>query len=428
LFDPSRVVADKYVLRRELGRGASCAVSEAIHRYTGRVVAIKRLLPEMRVHEEIRARLLREAEALGAIRHPNVVDVLDAGEESDGTPYLVLERLRGRTLEGILAARSRLDLREAMNIAWHTCAALTAAHAVAVVHRDVKPENLIICGDDIANARVKLIDFGIATAPRGSDPTKLTRLGSIVGTPEYIPPELLGKTNVPLPASDVYAVGVTLYECLAGRVPIPGNIEQIKEKLKASPAPPVEAFRKDIPRSLSALLSRALAKDPERRFTTAQAMGDALQAVAQELTSGAPSSRATQQLPRVSQPQVERNSQVQIEPVVQRRKTRRAPYRTPVRLEFDTGAVDARSEDLSRGGMFALVIPSGRPPGIGARASIRFALPSTGEIATVHGVVRWIKPRDNGATACGMEFTALEQRVKDALDQFVEILGQDVED
>ena len=132
-------------------------------------------------------------------------------------------------------------------------------------------------------------------------------------------------------------------------------------------------------------------------------------------------------LPRVSQPNLQRVSQPSIEPQVQRRQTRRAPYRTPVRLDFDTGSFDARSEDLSRGGMFALVVPSGRPPGVGARASVRFALPSTGEIVAVHGVVRWMKSREAGATAVGIEFTALDTRTREALDQFVEILGQDVE-
>ena len=467
-LEAGRVIGDKYVLRREIGRGGVCVVTDAVHRFTGRAVAVKRLLPEMHARMDLRARLLREAEALGAIRHPSVVEIYDAGEEEDGAPYLVLEQLQGRTLAGLLAARTRLELREAMNVAWQTCGALVAAHAVAVVHRDVKPENLIVAGDALETARVKLIDFGLATAPRGSSSPKLTRHGAFLGTPEYMPPEALGRVNVPSPASDVYAVGVTLYECLAGRVPVPGTADEILARLATSPAPPIEAFCKDVPRALSALLAHALAKDPERRFPTARAFAEGLEQVAAEL--GAPASRATQQLPRVSQPEIRASQpdldrappsaprvsqpsmprvsqpsmprvsqpsmprssrpEIELDPNAnlgpQRRETRRAPYRTPVRIEFDVGAFDARSEDLSRGGMLAVVVPSGRPPGVGARARVRFALPSTGEMATLQAVVRWVKPRESGATAIGLEFSAVDPRVRESLDQFVEILGQDV--
>jgi serine/threonine-protein kinase len=437
VFDPSRVVADKYILRQELGRGGSCVVSEAIHRFTGRVVAVKQLLAEMRQREDVRARLFREAEALGAIRHPNVVDVLDAGEE-EGVPYVVLERVHGRTLVGFLAARSRLDVRASMNIAWQTCAALAAAHAAGVVHRDVKPENIVICGEDPATARIKLIDFGIATAPRGANAAKITRAGSLVGTAEYMPPELLGGGYVPTPAADLYAVGVTLYECLSGRVPITGNAREIRDKLARSPPPPVEAFRKDVPKSLAQLIARALAKDPERRFPSAQSMAEALEQVASELlpkNAPAVSARPSQPQIRSSRPELRVPREIPLalrsEPAridTSRRRTRRAPYRTPVRLEFDTGSFDARSEDLSRDGMFVLVLGDARPPGIGARTSARFALPSTGEIVTVHGVVRWMKPREHGAVAVGFEFVAMETRVREAIEQFVEILGRDVED
>jgi len=411
-------IATKYTLRSELGRGGVCVVFEAVHRLTGRSVAVKRLLPEMRAREDVRARLFREAAALGAIRHPNVVDIFDAGEEDDGAPFIVLERLHGRSLEGILAARTRLELKEALNIAWQTCAALAASHAVAVVHRDVKPENLILCSDDLSSAQLKLIDYGIATAPRGFASPKITRMGSLVGTPEYMPPELLAKSHAPSPAADVFAVGVTLFECLAGRVPIPGDAAQIREKWAQSPPPPMDVFCKDLPRSLSALVARALAKDPERRFSSAQAMAEAIRQVAGEIAGAPPMTLSA--MPRID---VERRSQR----TQQRRRTRRAPYRTPVRLEYGEAPVDARSEDLSRGGMFALVIPHGPPPTVGTRAAMRFALPSTGEMTNVTGIVRWTKPRDNGSIAVGLEFINLDPRAQKAVDQFVEILGQDVD-
>jgi serine/threonine-protein kinase len=411
-----------------------------VHRFTGRVVAVKRMLDAVRNRPDVRARLLREAEAIGAIRHPNVVDIHDAGEEPDGAPYLVLERLQGRTLEGILAARVRLDIRDAMAIAWQTCAALSASHAVAVVHRDVKPENLIIVGDDgarLQQCKVKLIDFGISTAPRGTaNPQKITRAGSMLGTAEYLPPELFGAGSPPLPAADVYAVGVTLYECLAGRVPVPGTSEQIKEKLAQSPAPPVEAFRKEVPKSLSTLLGRALAKDPERRFPTAQALAEALAQVAAEMEAPV---RVSQSLPaqRVTPMTVPREMPIElrsspIPPRVSigpsRRKSKRAPYRSPVRLELDTGQIDAKSEDLSKDGIFVLV-PEGSPaPAIGARVGVRFASPTTGDMVTVNGVVRWLKAREHAGMAIGIEFSYLDTRIREALERFVEIVGREVEE
>jgi serine/threonine-protein kinase len=435
---PGSLELSRYALRHELGRGGACSVVEGVHRITGRVVAIKQLLPEVRQRADVRARLFREAEALGAIRHPNVVDILDAGEDEDGVPYLVLERLHGRTLEGILAARQHLEIRDAMTIAWQTCAALSASHAVAVVHRDVKPENMIIVGDDGARliaCKVKLIDFGIATAPRGTaNPQKLTRPGGVLGTAEYLPPELLEAGSQPLPAADVYAVGVTLYECLAGRVPVAGTARQIKEKLAQSPAPPVEAFRKDVPKALSLLLGRALAKDPERRYPTPQALAEALAQIATDMET-APLARMAS---AASVPAVKVPREVPIElrhsgpaptSPASRRKTKRAPYRTPVRLELDTGQIDAKSEDLSKQGI-CILIPEGapRPSAVGARAGVRFASPTTGEMLTLPGTVRWMKVREHAGTAIGVEFSYLDPRIREGLERFVDIVGRDVEE
>jgi serine/threonine-protein kinase len=437
-FDPRGMLGGRYVVRREIGRGGVCVVSEAVHRLTGRVVAVKQLLQPARARADLRARLAREAEALGAIRHPNVVDILDADEDHEGVPFLVLERLGGRTLEGILAARTRLDVREAMNLAWQTCAAVAAAHASGVVHRDVKPENLVCleAGETLVGARVKLIDFGIATAPRSApEGPRLTKAETVLGTPEYMPLERLTASAPPSPAFDLYAIGVTLYECLAGRVPYPGDYRSVLQKAAAAPPPPVESLRPDVPKPLAAFVAKAIAREPERRFPTATAMAQALEQIAEEMSRAgpkpapavapAPPPRRLREVPpslRVP-PDGPPSS-----PAVSRRKTRRAPYRAPVRLELDTGTLDARSEDLSAGGIFLLLAPDVPRPGVGARAAVRFALPSTGEVVQLHGVIRWVKPREGGATAVGVEFVSLPARVQQALEHFVKLLGQDFEE
>jgi len=189
----ARLVDRRYLIRREIGRGGACVVYEAVHRVTRRVVAVKQLLDHHGAEPVLRARLLREAEALAAVSHPNIVQVLDAGEESDGAPYVVLEYLEGRSLEGLIAARGALQAGDALSVVKEICAAMAAVHDAGVVHRDVKPSNVLVMAgshyESLRGSRVKLLDFGIATAPRIEEAGKLTQGNGVVGTLEYMPPE-----------------------------------------------------------------------------------------------------------------------------------------------------------------------------------------------------------------------------------------------
>jgi serine/threonine-protein kinase len=218
-------VDGRYELRRDLGRGAGGIVFEARHTFTGRRVALKVVAPDVprAKLEELRGRLMREARALAAVHHPGVVEVLDGGVLDDGTPFVVMENLEGRTLEGLLTTRGKLSIHETVALTLQLADALEATHEAGVVHRDMKPSNVLITRDRDGRERVKLVDFGIAQIAGSKDEEKLTGIGALIGTPAYMAPEqLLALEDVDLRA-DLYALGITMFECLTGNVPYIGE-------------------------------------------------------------------------------------------------------------------------------------------------------------------------------------------------------------
>ena len=211
---PGQILGDRFRLTALLGRGGMGTVWEARHLVTQREVALK--LVRGAIGERARRRLVREARVSSAIAHPAVVPVVDAFELADGSPVLVMERLRGRSLRARLEADGPLELDEAARVLGTIAEALQAAHAAGVVHRDLKPDNVFLC--DGAGAPVRVLDFGIAKV-MGGDSLDVTRTGELLGTPAYMAPEqLFGEPEVDA-AADVWALGVTAYECLVGRRP-----------------------------------------------------------------------------------------------------------------------------------------------------------------------------------------------------------------
>src|SRR6185503_3040405 len=181
------LVDERYVIKREIGRGGICAVYAAEHRYTRRTYALKALLPEYKKHQEARARLLAEARMLGAVVHPNVVEVVDAGMD-DGSPFVVMERLRAKSVEAILLARGKLTVHDALVVGRLAAAALAATHRARVIHRDIKPGNLLVVRTETGKS-VKLIDFGVATGWEERAPDDDGPPSAVVGTPHYMAPE-----------------------------------------------------------------------------------------------------------------------------------------------------------------------------------------------------------------------------------------------
>ena len=263
------VLAGRYELGRLLGTGGTARVRAAHDLVLDRPVAVKVLADDL-VDPAARQRFVREARTSARFVHPHAVSVYDAGE-ADGSLYLVMELVAGRSLADRLRTEGPLPIPDALAVADRVLDALGAAHAAGIVHRDVKPGNVLL-GDDGA---VKLADFGIAKRLDELGPD-LTQTGQLVGTPRYLAPEqVVGEQATP--ATDLYATGVVLYEMLAGAPPFDaGTPLATAIAHRDDPVPDVRAARPDVPAAVATALARAMAKRPEDRFPTAAAMRGAL--------------------------------------------------------------------------------------------------------------------------------------------------------
>lgn len=385
------IVGDRYVLRREAGRGGVAAVYVADHLFTGRTVAVKLILPDIAPRAEARARLLHEARNLGRVDHPNVVALLDAGVSASG-PYLVMERLRGRSLEGLLAARGKLFLEDVLRIARLAGKALEAIHAAGVVHCDVKPGNMFVTRSPEGARSMKLIDFGVSRV-RGD-----AAEDTIAGTPVYMSPEQLTAGEIAA-ASDVYSLGASLYECLTGRVPFSGELETIVARVMTETPTPIAELRPEVPRPLVQLVEVALARSPVDRFASGAELLRALDAAEADIGLG----RSGDTLPPAP-------------PEESRRGHARAAYGAPIELWVGDRVVQGRTEDVSAGGV--LLIASGVLDA-GTDVVLRFPLPSTGTIVTCAARVQWVREREVGRSAMGVELVELEPAVRDAIEDYV---------
>jgi serine/threonine protein kinase len=418
------VIDDRYELRRELGRGSAGLVFEAIHRFTHRDVAIKIVAPDVSysVVGEVRARLIREARALAATRHPGIVDILDGGTTTDGTPYIVLEMLRGRTLGGLLTARGKLSVEDSVGVALQICDALAAAHKAGIVHRDLKPENIFAVREYDAE-RIKLVDFGIAQV-RAVGQGKLTGIGAVIGTPEYMAPEQLLAFDDIDERADVYALGITMYECLTGEVPYLGTYQQLLLE-SASPRAPKSLLdaRPEVGKALADVVHRAFAKKREDRFGSIvdlwHAIEDAVPGAMAHTTLLGP-----RPLP-VKAPSLVPMAKPAVVDAGQRRRFPRAPYATPVRILLaNGGTLDGRNEDISEGGMLLL---SREVCAQDEKVNVRFALPMEGRVVSCPAVVRWLRAARPGdpesPRAIGLEFVDLLPEVRASIARYVELIG-----
>jgi serine/threonine-protein kinase len=300
-MEAGQVISGKYRLLRHIGDGGMGVVYEAHHEVLGANVAIKVLHDELARKPELVDRFLREARVLAQIKSPHVVRVLDiAMPEGDRSAYIVMELLAGEPLSALLAREPRLPLPVAVDYALQVLEALGAAHALGVVHRDLKPENVFITreGD---RPLLKLIDFGIAKAGiHAGGSANLTVSGALMGTPEYMAPEQAHSADKADARSDVYAVGVMLYEMLAGARPVDGDDPRLVAlKVERGDVHPLIHRAPDIPRELAGLVHRAMAPRPELRFASAAEMRTALEAVmaAKRASVSPPSSRAPSTTP-----------------------------------------------------------------------------------------------------------------------------------
>ena len=276
--------ADRYRLERRLGVGGMATVQLALDTRLERHVAVKLLAEHLATDSNFVSRFRREALAAARLVHPNIVQVFDFGsEEATGRQYIVMEFVDGPSCAEILRELGRLEPDDAVSILTQACRGLDYAHRNGVVHRDVKPGNLLRGRD---GGQVKLADFGIAKAAEHSD---MTKVGSVLGTAAYLSPEQ-ARGEPAGPASDLYALGVVSYQLLAGRLPFESaSLTDLARQQDTTAPPLLHEVDDQIPRALSLVVARALERDPEDRFADAaameQALADSMRGIAPEPTA-----------------------------------------------------------------------------------------------------------------------------------------------
>lgn len=262
-------IANRYTILNLIGQGGMADVYLAHDEILNREVAIKVLRPKLSEDPMTLVRFTREASAASRLSHPNVVDIYDVGE-SDDLHYIVMEYIRGQTLKQMIVRRGALDYREALSMMKQLISAVVSAHQNQIIHRDIKPQNILVKSD----GTLKITDFGIAVA-NGS--VSLTHNNAVMGSAHYLSPES-AQGKMPDEKVDIYSMGIVFYELLTGEVPFRGNNPaEIALKHMTEPLPSLRRFNPQIPQSIENIVIRASAKDPAERYQSARAMQEDLE-------------------------------------------------------------------------------------------------------------------------------------------------------
>jgi serine/threonine-protein kinase len=286
LFDvgvrPGDVLAGKYRVERVVGVGGMGVVVAAHHIALDETVALKFLLPEALKSQEAVARFVREARAAVKIKSEHVARVSDVGQLENGTPYMVMEYLAGGDLGAWLKQRGPMPVETAVDFVLQACEAIADAHVLGIVHRDLKPANLFCVQRSDGQLSIKVLDFGISklltpgVAPGGRG-HEMTSTSAIVGSPMYMSPEQLQSSKGVDVRTDIWSLGVILFELLTARVPFDAEaVTELIIKIATAPAPPVRSVRPDIPAGLEQVIARSLEKDRDRRFSSVGELAVAL--------------------------------------------------------------------------------------------------------------------------------------------------------
>jgi serine/threonine protein kinase len=288
-----RTFGARYRVTEKIGSGGMAEVYKAVDEVLGRTVAVKVLHPRYASDPTFVARFRQEAQAAANLSNPHIVNIYDWGQD-DSTYYIVMEFVRGTDLKSLVEEKGAIDPLKAADYAAQVCTALAVAHGYDIVHRDIKPHNVVLAPD----GQIKVMDFGIARAGN----TTMTQTGSVLGTAQYISPEQA--QGRPLgPASDLYSLGIVLYELTTGRLPFDADtpVAVALKQVNEMPAPP-RALNANIPPALEAIILRAMQKDPAARYASAEEMrADLRRFAAGQPVESAPASRTTV-MPAVTTP------------------------------------------------------------------------------------------------------------------------------
>ncbi len=273
-------IIGRYRIESVLGEGGMATVYSAKHTLVDRECAVKVMNPMFAQDPVVRERFFREAKNTIKLAHPNVVDIFDHGECEDGTPFLVMEHLRGGTLAQLIE-EGAIPVKRAVGLMIQIACGIARAHDLDVIHRDIKPENIFVCRRQSGSDLVKILDFGIARALREKP---LTSAGEVFGTPQYMAPERISQPNDAGPSSDLYAIGVVFYEMVTGRLPFEAReIASIFIKHLREPPPSSRASNPEVPEDLDVLITRMMAKTVNERPVDAHKVQEDLTAIAKAM-------------------------------------------------------------------------------------------------------------------------------------------------
>jgi len=276
---PGDVIQGKYRVEQLVGSGGMAWVFQATHLALQHRVALKILRVDLASdNTEALARFEREARAAAAVSGEATAHVMDVGALDDGSPFLVMELLEGRDLDSVVQARPHLPIPTAVNYVLQACEGVAETHAAGVVHRDIKPSNLFVTHTNDGSIRIKLLDFGISKITGALSDARVTVTQALVGSPVYMSPEQMRSSRDIDGRTDIWSLGVILYELLAdGTLPFEAHtLPAICAQVLDSPPPPLRKIRRDIPRALETVVLRCLQKDPDRRFQTVADLAEAL--------------------------------------------------------------------------------------------------------------------------------------------------------